>query len=701
MNVKIFGALMMAAAFGALSATGEQEIQPEEGPRIARIDAKSAYVDTRWIGLRSAARSDCPPVAGWDVESSLDRVLSRLEGLDRDEQPSPAADRALLDSLGLSRFCIYTATTHPPQAFDPPRGLVAARDRMAVSASADGLEARVWETFKDHFLGQSGRPRDLALSGQPGVRLTFVDSQPYGGFPPRLSAGSLHGYTLAHLSHQLLCPESGRCAVDIATRRALSHDRFEPGGPLEALPESMAGEIGTIDELAEALLAEVLHWQQTGTRHLVLNVSLGWDGELFPDPAGFHDLDARAVKQWEPSVQHVYQVLRFAQAKGVLVIAAAGNRRGGPSKSAWPLLPAAWELKRPSWCPLLHRRKLIYAVGGVDWQGLPLPNSRPGGHPRRAAYGDHAVADRGDHEPTGIYTGSSVAAAVVSSVAAAVWQLRPELRPDQVMRLIDRSGDPVPLSTRADFYSWRRIWPLSFLIPAPRLSEVSLCEAVRHACATSRSACPVQVPQFCSLARRPPALGNRFPPPPPGPVFVAETLPAPMTALCNAGTRFFRSDPRSRLTDFRAAPCPSDQFGGVTSQRWVLPQPDAVPCPGCVLGPPTLASAATTPAALPDSHTLQLQISANWATASVGGSDVTLQGNATLDIDCYAGGRLRSRTTYQISFDPDERGLQPVPDVGRHTVLRGCTAQLNFVVVKTDGTTMSIQNPVAVAPVAR
>lgn len=334
----------------------------------------------------------------------------------------------------------------------------------------------------------------------------------------------------------------------------------------------------------------------------------------------------------------------------------------------------------------------------------------------RVAYGDHAVTDRGDEQPTAIYTGSSVSTAVVSSIAAVVWHLRPELRPDQVMRLIDGSGEP--RQARADFYLWRTIWPLNLLIPRPQFRQVSLCAAVEHACGRGGARCPALAPApgSCQLAHEPPAI--RFLEQPTTSTFVVENLSTP--ALCGQGRQIFRLNSLSLEPDLdldAARICPSQLLGSVLSRRWNFPQPDIVPCPGCSLDPPSrmAAFAVETVASLSPRHvamesaggadipadqpyTLRLQISESWKEEHL--KEGTLQHAATLDVDCYDGGTPTKRMTYRIELDLGNSGLQSFPDVSHGASLKGCTAQLNFVVLKnSDGTMMSVQNPVVVAPV--
>jgi hypothetical protein len=652
------------------------------------IDPESAKANWRIVALRNKTNAACPEVPGWEEESLLPRAIT--DASYKDPRPSEAAaDRALLRRLGLDRYCVYTwSKPEPPPPF--PRsvpGLVKAkrkmdlRDRMALapaggSAPLGQVGTKTWKTLAEQFLIQTGKV-PIALDAEPGVRLVFFDTQPED--MPEEPGNSFHGYTLMHLARRLVCNDAGNCAADVAPRLALRYRDFDRDQKTE--PSSRGGDIGLLSDLADRIFEEVWHWRQSSSRQkLILNLSLGWDGEMFGD------LKSGRVLDLDPSVQAVYNALCYAHQRGALVIASAGNRRGGPEKSKMPMLPAAWELRRPQGGSLAR----IYSVGGVDWQGLPLPNFRDGGRPRRVAYGDHAVTATKTGAPTAIYTGTSVSAAVVSSIAAVVWDLRPDLQPDQVMRLIDGSGET--LTTRADFYSETR---------APRTKRLSLCRAVR-------ASSPGAVPQGCeprekegeagSIAKLFSGVGVEVKP------FKLASLPYLFIPPCDARTRLFTTS-GSVLNE----PCPTDQYGGRANQRWAAPQPPDDPCPGCTLIPPPsmrismnatpgLALAADRSAdGAEDNSTLVLEINEEWvvpAGLSPGTGGFASIESATLDIDCYREGERMERKTYEIP-PPLTPGDPPrfleLADTGP---LEDCTAALNFKLKTTDGNVLSVQNPV-------
>ncbi len=179
------------------------------------------------------------------------------------------------------------------------------------------------------------------------------------------------------------------------------------------------------------------------------------------------------------------------------MLAAAGNEKGEPCSNFGPLLPAAWEIGGPrdESCGEPKKPPLLYAVGGVGADGAALVNARPGGMPRRAAYGEKAVVrclDPAQH--TAMLTGGSVATTVVSSIAAVVWASFPGLSSSEVMDILDASGDELPMPSgqpmEADF--WFGATASSTPV-RPKVHRLSLCSALAEACARPGSTCPVQV----------------------------------------------------------------------------------------------------------------------------------------------------------------------------------------------------------------
>ena len=695
--------ILMAAALGSITLSSHAAPVPEtaappadydlsnrsEDPEKSQPSLKAVETPWRRIGLLRKGIDRCPEVRGWSAKSLLE--LARNNGEAECNVRSielTLADLTLLHKLKLDRFCVYTDESKSPKPeFPGSQDLAKAEpDRMVLSSNANAPAKTIQEALAKQFFSHAGQIEDkiadILRANRPSVRLVFIDSQPTGeGVPAGPPAGSQHGYTLGHLSRRLICRREP-CAVQIAFRRALHHNSFSS----DKIDSDQSGRLGEVNDLATAIIAEVLQWRATEEpkpKHLILNISLGWDGEMF------HQLDAKTVSKLEVSTQAVYQALRFARHSGALVIAAAGNRRGGKPSSNWPVLPAAWELKRPSWFPFVFGRKPVYAIGGVEAQSLPLPNSRDGGRPRRVAYGDHAATGVSSN-PRAVYTGTSVSAAVTSSIAAVVWHLRPELSPKQVMELLTRSGER--LKTQADFYFWKPF-------PAPHQKRLSLCTAVVEAL---REGGATRHPGFGTISSCTPPDKRPIIPPitdPPESISFARTSPPP---TCNPMAQLWTWTPVSAnpLTS-----CPMDQFLDVATLPVVGPQPPDNPCPGCTLVP----QQATRPEIsrfllITDSARTRTESEKNYilggdfgewlpSTSRISLAQRAVEG-AVLEVDCYKRGKwrvMKTRRTFAVPC-PKLVGTQPLSlDWNALGDLTDCTAVLNF---KVKGQELSVQSPV-------
>jgi hypothetical protein len=277
-----------------------------------------------------------------------------------------------------------------------------------------------------------------------------------------------------------------------------------------------------------------------------------------------------------------------------------------------------------------------------------------------------------------------------------VWQMRPDLRADEVMRLITESGDVLP--GRGDYYAWKNVWPLSHLMQAPHLRRLSLCRAVTRACMEGQKCSPPScVPWNAkSGAADLSALGLSTDMAP-APDLKTATLPAECRSASHPTPQLFA------VNDLKVPdPCPLYLLPDMVSQRWVAPQPDDPPCPSCSLIPP---SSKTSSLALediqvpPEGYYLMIAIDAKWL-----GPDYSIE-SAALDVDRYSGhGKFIERMTYAIPKSDLMRAAAGnhqllLKDVGS---LAGCTATLNFQVTVKDPNglvrTLSVQSPAYVDP---
>ncbi|HEX4965713.1 MAG TPA: S8/S53 family peptidase [Thermoanaerobaculia bacterium] len=684
------------------------------------------YTPKRRIGFLKKG-SLCTSVPGWRAQTLRDLAVAHAEdgirplypdryGYAAPPEPIPedikentkgqAKTAALYTKYGLDRLCFYTSEGHmedfPAPAGDP--------DRMALTAMAPTdlgpLGDQIWEPLADHFLDQVGRVR-LGRTQKQSVRLVFVDTHPTGEGPPsRFPApASWHGYGMAHLGNEIVCGHDTApqdCPIHIATRLALRYDQYDANldSPDDLGSASSGGHQGRIGDLAVAILAEIEHWQNTdpGSK-LILNLSIGWDGEYI-------DLDKKKEAELEVSSQAVYNALRLAAHLGVLVIASSGNRSGGEN-SQWPLLPAAWESHPPTWLPCPFDKKVAYAVGGIDWQGLPLPNTRPYGLPWRVAYGDHAVARtnatrrNGTTEPTKMFTGTSVSAVVASSIAAVVWHLRPDLKPSQVMKRMAHSAETLP--SPATFYAWKK---LSWLIGPPHLRRLSLCQTVFRLCGPDERRCPGLESIDCRFGEQPAADLAFVTPRHSVDLKVTRMVPPP---ACDPKTKVFMN---GGFLGADTDSCPMETLPDMNAPSLTGTQPPETPCPTCSIAPDPLSrkvSALTlSPGDLPGdegdgpkSYGIAVAIDPEWLTAAKQNTaDIT---SAVLVVDCGP----NSPDSERVDLTKELKDLLQNPTstsarfsfgtVGLRKSLAGCTASLDYKLT-VDHVEKSVQSAVYLDP---
>ena len=448
--------------------------------------------DTRWLAkLPSGTPCDMPEDrSGWKATWLL----------------SPAARICVYTWIGNGApdVDLLLATV----SAEPDRHVVAGLSRTDVGRAISNASGALHTSFLEQVEALDALGDLLVWSGrrfvrlEPGaVRVAVIDTNPSGGRPRRAvctldaephSTGRVrsHGSTVGKTIEVLSCPgceqdyhDDGQCeqrvAPEFLTYRGLSSTAYD--GRVQILREEdrKLGTFGTQSQLAHEIYRAVQDWQSDYFKQpqdqwppLVLNISAGWDGEYNRT----HEL---GDCPFEPGVGQaeaclslgavgVRWALQYAACKGALVVAAAGNSRQGPTEPAAerPMYPAAWEREAAAvshWtdppriiCPdasHAHPRAvvrpgdyapLIHAVGALDPRDLPAGNARLGARPRLAAPGTKVVPKVN----TAPVTGSSMAAAVVSAVAAVVWRYVPDMRATEVMELVYRSG--VPLYESAD-----------------------------------------------------------------------------------------------------------------------------------------------------------------------------------------------------------------------------------------------------------
>lgn len=379
----------------------------------------------------------------------------------------------------LERFCSYTWLDKDEPAdkptFDAPWNKRLIRidpDREVVVPQTPylGGDAATRDTLAEAFRQYSGTLGSGAASQvyqqtETAAWVAVIDSAgfadaalPYASADPWLR----HGLTMAELVHAVRCPNDEKdCSERQFHAQAFPYDRTST-----QVQASGGGPLGSIGSLAQALGEAVIRWRALDQPDapLILNLSVAWDptygGDLMPPGQEGEPIDMlEAPSDRVPAtVQAVYAVLVYASCHGALTIAASGNNTGAPCEQQGAMAPALWErypAPHHDACFVFFGEdpdqgpgdptvepaadSLVYAAGGVTAYDLPIPVARPVSTPPRVLPAFQAVAGAGPRQ-TDAWTGTSVAAAALSGLAASIWTHHPALTPRQVIGLITSSG---------------------------------------------------------------------------------------------------------------------------------------------------------------------------------------------------------------------------------------------------------------------
>ncbi len=600
-------------------------------PSVTRSDLCSERRQIAWLHAGPCAA----PISGWRASPLV-----------------PATDRADLPQGAQAHFdhyCVYDWVAQGSPSVAQVAALSAAvggdigPDCEVVSPQGSSVTDAVWPQLLDRFRHGTGWRSALPDTGGVATTVAVLDASPLEGTlrgratPNEGRSG--HGFAVGRVIRDLACPDlaAGGCFARVADRLALpllpSGQRDTAGG----------GYFGAFSDVARAAMGSLALQARSAGGPLILNLSIGWAPDLLPaTPALLGDVaDPSAAA---PGPRAVFDALQLAACQGHLVIAAAGNALPGPEAGTGPLLPGGWErapltaaacarfgLPRPP--ASTPYRPTLYAVGGIDADQQPLINARAGAEPRRVAFASHGLAPYADPAdpallaagmpgPTEVYTGSSMAAAVTSGVAAAVWAYRPGLAAADVMAALWQSGAPV--GRVADVCAAPGGGPcgLSPASPARAVRALSLQSALCGACATGAGLCP---PVF--------ALGCGGPP---GPAPAAVAVPSAL--LSNVfgpfGVINDRSDPVVCLPDDvydhptagGGAPCPDRQFSSPAAAPRVAPQPFDPLCPSCLMVDTGIAARV---------YTLKGEINSVYAGATFQDFTLKLDDGTVLSLDSY------------------------------------------------------------------
>ncbi|MFP2908389.1 S8/S53 family peptidase [Pyxidicoccus sp. 3LFB2] len=573
---------------------------------------------------------------------------------------------------GLAPFCSYNWVTSggglpPPQAVAMlETGLGARvtqldRDCQVVAPMGSSATTRAaWQTLHTDFHAQTGQVAVLPPGGAlppAEVRVAVVDSAPH-----RFSDGEAvedrlgHGHAMGRVVRELGCPDgSPVCIAQVSNHLAL------PQVTPNVKDLTHGGYFGEQTQLARSIHAAVTEWRghnagqvppgetPTPQPRLVVNLSLAWDGSHGGAYAG------NLVEQLPAPVRAVHAAITHAVCRGAVVIAAAGNDPGGPAPVQGAMYPSDWEQKPAptlaqctplegpgySWpvaFPVFPPagstvyRPLVYAVGGVRGDDAPLASTRPGGRPRIAAPGAHALATdvnlAGRRVPTDILTGTSVSTAVVSGVVATVWGYRPDLSGPELMERVRQAS--VDLGKPADFCLGGSPCPWAVADSRRAIRRVSLCQTLAHACAAGQGRCPPVAQLPVCTAR--PAYGS---PLPSLDAAAWATIESKLTRTIDGSTLNVALPPlsvcrqsalRSNAWRYDETVCPFRQYYGIPLRPWTNPQPSKNPCTCCILDT-TPEEESFAPAA-----TLYISIDSEYSPRSLDSPTLLVNGRFEMDL---------------------------------------------------------------------
>ncbi len=539
-------------------------------------DMAGACPANYWVAVRGEAATSCPTLVStsgnWQPALLFD--------------PADLSTTGASLSINLRRYCTYawsSPSNTPPDTTVFSNSAVlknAAPDCQVVAPLGSATYSANWQALADAYATQIDALNVMPLtSGIQPTHVAIVDSSPTvdsGGFA--VQGLSPHGHSVGRIVRRLACPAP--YSADSACLAYLTHHLALP--KLDTLSTNYAtgGHFGTQSQLGYAIQNALAQGTKRRSRHLIINLSVGWDPRYGGDFAGSD------WRQLNAPAQSVYAAIHEAACAGVLVVAAAGNDTGGPQPTSGPLYPAAWETQpAPSAEACTKARSsqglvsaLLVSVGGVQGKDLPLGIGREAGRPQLAAPARLAVVseDADSTTPADPLTGTSAAAAVVSGIAAAVWAYRPDLSARDVVSEIYAAG--VGLQSTADYCTGGAACSM-------RIHRVGLCPTLQLACTNAEGLCP-PTPSFERCVARA-AFEDA------GPTLNADaqlSLAIAGFPLIEAAPTIFTIPPEpvcganalfNSVDSMAAAPCPERQFFGVAAGPWTLPQPTAPPCPAC------------------------------------------------------------------------------------------------------------------------
>jgi hypothetical protein len=585
------------------------------GPEVALKRLNDACPQNSWLGKPIVPDKPCPealasPNGRWRLTEDPQRTCA-YEWISVEGKPSTPDIEALMKlGLRLERDCqvvsaeAYEAGANFPEAMNAERiGRLIARHMRELDCPLPSEDEPTVDTFKKSPWLSCVGPW---LAPQRKTRVAVIDSAKF-----RITVGesrSHHATVVGRTITRISGP-----FIEIHGHKALPRSRVSDQDVL--FEDALGGHMGKWEDLAAAIREATNGWDPTN-ENLILNLSLGWSSAFNSDEKGLENLGPA----------HVKALLDDAVCKGALVIAAAGNR--STKDEVGPLYPAAWEQERPTCSSKLKDgyAPRVHAIGGVGWSRRPLAKTRAGALPRLTAaseaypgyrnaateamiedqtiellkkwnlapnFGFDPSTDLPDFDDlnevlevgpstqstlqnvdfgagAANYSGTSIAAASASGVAALIWALRPELRAVTVMDILYESAVPVRAQSKAGTVSWTASFGLSDQ-KAP-VKRISVCHALHIACAgdACKKVSRAELNERCPCKSKEESCTPSYRWDQLMPELIAPTGP------------LMTQDKKELTTLLDNNPDTSGQLGTIETP-YTMPQPGNVRCSGCLL----------------------------------------------------------------------------------------------------------------------
>ncbi len=373
-----------------------------------------------------------------------------------------------------------------------------------------------------------------------------------------------HGLSVAGMIRGVRCPHDDKmCVEKLFHTQAFPYNRPDPN------TNPNGGVLGSQGSLAQAIAAAILHWQQTKKKNpkLVVNLSVAWDpkyGGALPN-SHMKLLSGNGGNVPGP-VQAVHAAIAWGACQDVLFVAASGNHEGDSCTDTGMMAPASWStLLPPSQVQCMlhfgtqgagHNGELVYAVGGLDYQARPISKTRADSMPARAAVGFMGVGRTRAGGKTGNWTGTSVATATVSAIAARLWTHAPQLSSHQIMAVIDNSG-----------------WKHSKQQPAKLITAYRAQKAL---CSSVGCTNPYQSPQLGNAQSNTDGYFSQWATGLPTNFSISNSTPNCKDTTVSCGSQ---SIVRTQCDDTVSSP--NMIHSSALVEPWIRPQPEIPVCPVC------------------------------------------------------------------------------------------------------------------------